>query len=63
MSGILFLNVNNIQYMIPEDQNKYNYTMVKYGATFYSHRTGTKHYYKIYNISVDISKALQHIFE
>jgi len=30
-----FSNVNNIQSMIPEDQ-KYNYTMMKYGATVYS---------------------------
>ena len=34
MSGTLFLNVNNIQYMIPEDQKKY--TTMKYGVTFYS---------------------------
>jgi len=28
MSGTPFLNVNNIQSMIPEDQKKYNYTMM-----------------------------------
>ena len=33
MSGTLFTNVNNIQPMIPEDQKKYNYTMMKYAAT------------------------------
>jgi len=27
--------------MIPEDQKKYNYTMMKYWATFYSRHTGT----------------------
>ena len=38
MSGTLFSNVNNIQFMIPEDQN--NYTMMEYGETFYSHKSG-----------------------
>jgi len=27
--------------MIPEDQQKYNHTMMKYGATFYEHKKGS----------------------
>ena len=34
MSGILFTNVNNIQSVIPKEQTKYNYTSMKYVATF-----------------------------
>jgi len=43
MNGTLFLNVNNKQVVILEISDKYNYTMMKYGATFYSRQTSTKH--------------------
>jgi len=35
MSGTLLSNENNIQSMIPDDQIKYNNTMMQYGAIFY----------------------------
>ena len=31
----------HVHSMIPEDQKKNNYTMMKYGSTFYSRHTGT----------------------
>jgi len=34
ISGTLISNVNNIQSIIPKEQTKYNYTRMKYVATF-----------------------------
>ena len=43
MSGTIFVNVNNIQSMIHENQKNITtmYIMIEYGAAFYSHHTGT----------------------
>jgi len=41
MSGTPFSNVNKHTVNDPWGPEKYDYTMMKYGATFYSRHTGT----------------------